>query len=181
LTESIDEPLVDYDGIWVAGLSAESGPAPPRADPFVPIGAQRSVGYQPASAHGQLDAARQAMSAWQRCTAQLVMSWPCADGDVPLQPSQLLGVPPRAHGVEVAAASADRLMVSPVRTRGVSGDPWNGHLLGRGPAAHRRQSLATASAVPFKAVAELRLGALRVSEPRPGLDRPRAARCCIVR
>ncbi len=45
LTESIDDPLIDYDGIWVAGLSAESWPAPPRADPFAPIGAQRTAGY----------------------------------------------------------------------------------------------------------------------------------------
>ncbi len=112
LTESIDDPLIEYDGIWVAGLSAESWPAPPRADPFVPIPAQRAAGYQPASAQGQLQAARQAMNAWQRCSKQLVFSWPWADGDVPLQPSELLGAKARAHGEPIAPASPDRLMSS---------------------------------------------------------------------
>ncbi len=173
LTESIDDPLIDYDGIWVAGLSAESWPAPPRADPFAPIGAQRTAGYQAASAHGQLDAARQAMSAWQRCTAQLVMSWPWADGDVPLQPSQLLGVPPRAHGAPVASASPDRLVASLRQNARRERRPAERALAW--PAGQRLKGgtkvLQLQALCPFKAVAELRLGAQRVPEPRPGLDR----------
>jgi ATP-dependent helicase/nuclease subunit B len=173
LTESTDDPLIDYDGIWVAGLSAESWPAPPRADPFAPIGAQRTAGYPPASAHGQLEAARRAMRAWQRCTSQLVMSWPWADGDVPMQPSQLLGVAPRAHGAQVASASADRLLAALRENARREARPaeralaWPvGQRLKGGTRVLQLQALC-----PFKAVAELRLGALRVPEPRPGLDR----------
>jgi ATP-dependent helicase/nuclease subunit B len=173
LTESTDDPLIEYDGIWVAGLSAESWPAPPRADPFAPIGAQRTAGYPPASAQGQLDAARQAMSAWQRCTRQLVMSWPWAEGDVPLQPSPLLGVPPRAHGAQVATASADRLVAALHQDERREPRPVERAL--DWPAGQRLKGgtrvLQLQALCPFKAVAELRLGAVRVSEPRPGLDR----------
>ena len=176
LTESTNDPLVEYDGIWVAGLSAESWPAPPRADPFVPIAAQRAAGFQPASASGQLDAARQAMAGWRRCAGQLVYSWPEADGDVPLQPSHLLGVPAPAHAAEGARgtrATADRLMAS---LRGSArGEPrpadqalaWPlGRRLAGGTKVLQLQAIC-----PFKAVAELRLGALPVPEPVPGLDR----------
>ena len=173
LTESIDDPLVDYDGIWVAGLSAESWPVPPRADPFVPIAAQRAAGFQPASAQGQLDAARQAMGTWQRCARQLILSWPWADGDVPLQPSQLLGVPARAHGVALPPASADRLMAALRQSARREPRPVE-HALAW-PAGRRLKGgtkvLQLQALCPFKAVAELRLGAVPVPEPVPGLDR----------
>ena len=176
LTESIDDPLVEYDGIWVAGLSAESWPNPPRADPFVPIAAQRAAGFPAASAHGQLAAARQALAAWRRCTPQLILSWPEADGEVTLQPSHLLDAPARAPDTQAARVqrpSGDRLMVS-LRTdarrepRPVDlGLAWPaGRRLAGGTKVLQLQSLC-----PFKAVAELRLGALPVSDPVPGLDR----------
>ena len=173
LTESIDDPLVDYDGIWAAGLSAESWPAPPRPDPFVPIAAQRAAGFRAASAQGQLDAAREVIGTWQRRTQQLVLSWPSADGDVPLQPSKLLGVPARAHGVAVAAASADRLMASLRQSAQRELRPAE-HALAW-PAGRRLKGgtkvLQLQALCPFKAVAELRLGAVSVPEPVPGLDR----------
>jgi ATP-dependent helicase/nuclease subunit B len=176
LTESIDDPLVEYDGIWVAGLSAESWPNPPRADPFVPIAAQRAAGFPGASAQGQLDAARQAMAAWRRCTRQLVLSWPEADGEVTLQPSHLLGAParaPYAEGAHVARASVDRLMDS-LRT-GARREPRPPDLGLTWPAGRRLAGgtnvLQLQSLCPFKAVAELRLGAVPVQDPVPGLDR----------
>ncbi len=173
LTESIDDPLIEYDGIWVAGLSAENWPAPPRADPFLPIAAQRAAGYEPASAQGQLIAARQAMVAWQRCTPQLVLSWPWADGDVPLQPSQLLGAKPRAHGEPLAPASPDRLLTSLRQNARRERRPPD-HALAW-PAGQRLRGgtkvLQLQSLCPFKAVAELRLGAHAVLVPVPGLNR----------
>ncbi len=173
LTESIEDPLVEYDGIWVAGLSAENWPAPPRADPFVPIAAQRSAGFQPASAHGQLEAARLAMNAWQRCAGRLVLSWPWADGDVPMQPSQLLGARPRAHGAEDAPACADRLLAALRQSAAREARPAERALAW--PAGRRLRGgtrvLQLQALCPFKAVAELRLGAVALNEPRPGLDR----------
>ena len=172
LTASVDDPLVEYDGIWVAGLSAESWPAPPRPDPFVPIAAQRAAGFRPASAHGQLDAAREAIGRWQRCTKQLVLSWPWADGDVPLQPSKLLGAPARARG-GAAAASADRLMISLRQSTQRELRPAE-HALAWPPGRRLKggtRVLQLQALCPFKAVAELRLGAVPVPEPVPGLDR----------
>jgi probable DNA repair protein len=173
LTEAIDDPLVAYDGIWVAGLNAESWPAPPRADPFVPIAVQRAAGFQPASAHGQLERAQQAMAAWRRCAGQLMLSWPESDADVPLQPSHLLGVPARARDAASIPPRADRLLAAlqqqahRERRPADPALPWPaGQRLSGGVKALQLQALC-----PFKAVGELRLGALPVAEPVPGLDR----------
>ena len=177
LTDSIDDPLVDYDGIWVAGLSADHWPTAPRADPFIPIAAQRAAGYPSASALGQLDAARQAMTAWRRCTRELVYSWPEAEGDVPLQPSSLLGVPARSYdseGARAATCATPDRVVSRLRQHARLEQRPVERALGW-PAGRRltggTRVLELQALCPFKAVAELRLGALSVPEPLPGLDR----------
>jgi len=173
LTESLDDPLVTYDGIWVAGLSADQWPAPARADPFIPIVAQREAGLPGASAEAQLQRARHALTAWQRCATQLVLSWPEGEGDVSLQPSPLLAVPARAHRASEIRRSTDPLLLALQRSavreprapdRAL---PWTAtQRLAGGIRALQLQVLC-----PFKAVAEHRLRATALSEPSPGLDR----------
>src|SRR2546430_10890998 len=52
------DPVVRYDGIWVAGLHAEAFPQPPQPDPFLPLGAQVASGVPSASATHRLAQAR---------------------------------------------------------------------------------------------------------------------------
>ncbi|MGH8232136.1 MAG: hypothetical protein ACRESY_09965, partial [Steroidobacteraceae bacterium] len=54
VTASLDDPVVRYDGIWVAGLSADLWPAPAQPDPLLPPLAQQQWGLPEASAAGQL-------------------------------------------------------------------------------------------------------------------------------
>ena len=174
LTDSLDDPLVPYDGIWVAGLGAERWPAPPRPDPFIPISVQRAAGLPQASAQGQLAAARQAMDAWRRCAGQLVLSWPETDGDVVLQPSSLVA-PPRNRDDAFAALPplADPLLAA-VR-RGAAREvraPQRALAWSRQrPLPRGTRTLELQSLCPFRAAAELRLGAAPVAEPVPGVDR----------
>ena len=53
LTESHDDPVVRYDGIWVAGLDAAQWPPPPRPDVFIPLRLQVAAGVPWASAAAQ--------------------------------------------------------------------------------------------------------------------------------
>ncbi len=173
LTASLDDPLVGYEGIWVAGLGAEQWPAPPRPDPFIPIAVQRAAGLPQASPQGQLESAQRAMLAWRRCATQLVMTWPESEGDVDLQPSGLVSRP-RGRGEPHAAAAvlADPLYAAvraaavrePRATDQAHGWPRERPLPG-GTRALQLQSLC-----PFRAVAELRLDAAALNEPAPGLD-----------
>ena len=174
LSASIDDPLVTYEGIWVAGLGAETWPAALYPDPFVPLAVQRAAGVPQTSPQGQLKTAQRSMAAWQRSTAHLVLSWPQFDGEVPLRPSSLfaknadsiptgLDLPAYFDPLVTALRAsgrrerrpADQALAWPV-----------GLKLAGGTKALQLQSLC-----PFRAVAELRLGAAPVAEPVPGLDR----------
>jgi len=150
---------------------------PSRPDPFLPIAAQRELGLPAASPHGQLLAAQRAMFAWGRCARELVYSWPEFEGEVPLEPSALLAPVPRPlpDSAERAQAvpCADRLVQAIHRSARLEPRPAE-----RASAWPRQQllpggtrSLQLQSLCPFRAVAELRLGAIRVPEPVPGLDR----------
>jgi len=169
LTESTGDPLVPYEGIWVTSLGAERWPAAPRPDPFIPIAVQRAAGLPQSSAPGQLGQAQQALAAWARCAGgRLVLSWPGSDGDVALQPSSLV-----AAGAATPPPLADPLLAALRRA------------VVREPRAHPRalawqreqplpggtRTLELQSLCPFRAAAELRLGAAPVAEPVPGLDR----------
>ncbi len=174
LTDSLEDPVVNYQGIWVAGMVAGLWPVPPRPDPFVPFAVQRAAAIPAASPQGQLVCAQQAMSAWRRCAGQLVLSWPEADGEVVLQPSSLMA-PPRS-GADLPAAPAalvDPLLAAIRDQAGREPRPGDGALAWHAdqtlPGGTR--SLQLQSLCPFRAVAELRLRAARVRDPVPGLDR----------
>src|SRR6185437_3265173 len=59
------DPVAHYDGVWVAGLAAESFPQPVAPDPFLPLAAQIAAGWPAASAAGRLEEARALIAAWR--------------------------------------------------------------------------------------------------------------------
>jgi probable DNA repair protein len=159
-----DDPLVRYDGIWVCGCDAARLPAPPAAEAFIPLGVQLAAGIPAASAEGQLALARAALGAWRAATPELILSWARTDEDAEQGPSSLLaggtswdGAPPEATvGVAGSLASiAD-----------ADGPPWpRGRRLRGGV-----QALQWQAECPFRAFAQLRLGAVRMAEPAAGVD-----------
>jgi len=90
LTDSHDDPVVHYDGIWVAGLDASQWPAPPRPDAFIPLRLQVAAGVPAASAAGQVRVARHSFEQWRATTGLLVCSWAALDGDAHRSVSPLL-------------------------------------------------------------------------------------------
>ena len=62
------DPVVVYDGIWVASLSADVLPQPLAPDPFLPLHAQRQAGLPAASAAGRRAEAQALLAAWRRGT-----------------------------------------------------------------------------------------------------------------
>ncbi len=61
ISAALADPVVLYDGIWVAGLHAEAFPQPVQPDPFLPLPVQIAAGIPAASAGGRLaEAARSA-------------------------------------------------------------------------------------------------------------------------
>lgn len=90
ISSTLADPVVLYDGIWVAGLHAEAFPQPVQPDPFLSLPAQIASGIPAASAAGRLAEARGLLTAWRAATDTLVLSVPSRAEDLELLPSPLL-------------------------------------------------------------------------------------------
>jgi ATP-dependent helicase/nuclease subunit B len=170
LTESHADPLVHYDGIWVAGLDAAQWPPAPRPDVFIPLRLQVAAGVPWASAAAQTRAARESLAAWRSSTGQLVCSWSRLEGDAHRTQSPLL-----AHLRErTEYASPERvlpLVMALHRPELEAIDDVDGVRVDTSvPVAGGVKSLTLQAECGFHSYGELRLAAERLEEPAPGLD-----------
>lgn len=162
-----DDPIVRYDGVWVAGLTADAWPASSLPDPFIPLPALREAGVPTIDTGAQLAAARASLEAWQAAAEALVLSTPTASGDTLLAPSPLLLAWPRR------AASPHAIGWPPRKRRELAleviedftGRAWPA----REPLPGGTRSIELQAACPFRAHAELQLGATALDAPVPGI------------
>jgi probable DNA repair protein len=182
VTASLDDPIACYDGIWVAGLSADIWPPAAQPDPLLPLMLQRDAGLPEASAGGQLRLALQRMRQWQRRSRHCVWSWPRSEAELPRAASPLLGVAPAAvpgpapatdlSGAALSGAGFDLqawlVAQAPALQawRDVNGPAWAPE---RAPGGGIKL-LELQSLCPFRSFAELRLQARPLPQPRPGID-----------
>ncbi len=178
LSPALDDPIVRYDGIWLAGLTADTWPPPARPDPFIPLPLQRAAGIPVATAAGQLQRARQLQQSWRAAAGQCIASWASSDDELQADPSPLLpvaeGAWQRAGGEPGVSAEAW------VAAAAVPLQPWRD---GPAPRWGRAGSLPGGTRLlelqarcPFRSVAQLRLGAEPMPEPQPGIDARRRGR-----
>ena len=165
------DPVMRYDGVWVAGLSADSFPQPVAPDPFLPLPAQIAAGWPAASASGRLQEARALIAAWRACGAQLVLSAPARAQDIELLQSPLLA-PWRAAEPPFSKPRAPIWLPARLHRPGLLtewrddvGVPWNPQL----PLPSGTRSLELQNQCPFRAYAELRLGSQQLGLPEPGI------------
>lgn len=170
VTASLDAPLVAYDAIWVCGLTSNTWPAPPRVDPFVPWYLQREAGVEAASPAGCLALARRQLEAWRSATRMLVLSFAREEDGASRSPSPLL------HGFHLERASASRAVLAR-RIAAVAPD-LERYTDGRGRAWSAQRTVPGGSRAltllndcPFRAYAELQLGAVERAAAEEGLDR----------
>ncbi|HUL18682.1 MAG TPA: hypothetical protein VLV29_05385, partial [Steroidobacteraceae bacterium] len=91
VSPDLTDPVVRYDGLWVASLSADVLPRPLTPDPFLPIAAQRAAGIPQASEAARMAQGRALLRAWRTATADLTLSVPAREKDLELLPSALVG------------------------------------------------------------------------------------------
>ena len=166
LSPMLADPVVHYDGIWVASLSAEVLPQPLAPNPFLPLASQAEAGVPAASRAGRRRQAAGLLAAWRAATPDLVLSVPARSHDLELLPSTLLGA--------LTDAPAAPSLWLPLRLRGTGaigtidddqGPPWNP--LTPLPAGTRAITLQ--NSCPFRAFVELRLGAVQPEHAEPGI------------
>jgi len=170
LTDSHDDPVVRYDGIWVAGLDAAQWPAPPRPDVFIPFGLQVQAGIPAASAAGQTGVARASLAAWRGSTTRLVCSWARLEGDAHRSPSPLLAraggnpdQPPANALPDLARATWPAQLELLEDEQGIAIDTSRTVAGGVRP-------LQLQAECAFHAYAEMRLAAQPLEAPSPGID-----------
>jgi ATP-dependent helicase/nuclease subunit B len=170
LTDAHDDPLVHYDGIWVAGLDASQWPAPARPDVFIPTMSQIAAGVPWATAKGQSLVARGSFAAWRARTGNLICSWAALDGDAHRTPSPLLA---RIGGATDYSPEATYRPLAALWTGAETeplvddaGIPWNRALQVVGGV----KTLELQAECGFHAYGELRLNARVLEDPEPGID-----------
>jgi len=160
---------MEFDHLWVLGLSDETWPRAPRPNPFLPADLQRAAGVPQGSAAGMLDLARRLTGEWLSCAGEVVLSHPLREDDREFKPSPLIvAVPERTlalpdyasyrgavHDLREIDHSAD-VQVPPLGAAAA---------VGGGTAVIRDQA-----ACPFRAFAFHRLGAASLEAPHAGLD-----------
>lgn len=162
---------MNFDALWVCGLEATGWPPPAAPDPFLPRHLQVRHGLPRASAALAAEQSRRVFDRLIASAPQVILSVPEVERDAPLLPSPLLvGVPDLGHPVlwsEPRAAAAQYARRPPLEIlRDGAMPPVAGAAAQRGGA----RLLELQSACPFRAQAELRLGARALDEPAVGVD-----------
>ncbi len=170
LSSQLADPIVQYDGIWVAGLYADVWPAPVQPDAFIPLPSQIAAGVPAASAAGRAAEARSLMSAWAAATSELVLSAPTRADDVQLSPSPLVArfATPSDESSKTLSLWLPQRLRRDAQTEVVedaAGITWDiSRALPSGTRSVELQNLC-----PFRAYAELRLGSTPLEAPEPGV------------
>jgi len=163
---------LEFDHLWVMGLTDDAWPLAARPNPFVPVTLQRSAGVPQADPSSSLELDRRITSGWMRAADEVVFSHSRMKGESELSPSPLIA--------GIAAAKLEDLRIAPapslrdaIRRAGTietlddsrAPPPPAGAVSG-GTGLFRDQG-----ACPFRALAKYRLGCGDPPEsPRPGLD-----------
>lgn len=176
VTAATADPIVTYDGIWVAGLHEAAFPPAARADPFLPRSLQREFLVIDSDPDALLQRARRELDAWQRCAVELRLSFARTDDGAdqaispllrawPIVDAALRPTPPRARAARWIReqSGSDAALQAFADTRGIAvGD---GERLRGGTGL-----LSSYNQCAFRGYAELRLGARAEEEPAAGID-----------
>ena len=161
-----------FDHLWVAGLTDEAWPGPPSPDPFLPIRLQREAGVPRCSPERELAFATLLTERLLASSPEVVLSYPAQEGDRELTPSPLIQrvavtTPEQLPSADIATcADAIRDSAAVEQLVDEQGPPLGEEAWARGGTRVFKHQ----AACPFRAFAELRLGAEDLEVPAPGLD-----------
>ncbi len=171
LTASFADPILRYEGIWVSGLHAGAIPQQARFDPFIPVALQRQAGIMAADAAALVGQAQQALATLCRSSREFIVSAPHHAEDTELAASPLLAPYAQeryAAAVQEAAdlSQAIRAARRTERYEDEPGLPWAAAV----PLPAGTRAIELQSRCPFRAYAQLRLGADPLESPLPGIS-----------
>lgn len=164
---------MQFDHLWIMGLTDDVWPPPPRPNPLLPAALQRRHGVPHASAERELAFAQEVTTRLLTSAPRIVVSHALRDGERDLRVSPLIAALPATPDAVTAAETpqtyVQRIHVSLSSLEAVEDAqappvPQGTRVRG-GTGVFKQQA-----ACPFRAFAEYRLGAVALDEPEPGLD-----------
>ena len=160
-----------FDALWVCGLDAGQWPSPQSPDPFLPRSWQLRRGVPGATPEITAAAARRSFERLRGSAGEVIFSVPAFEDEAPLLPSALLAdVPPSELPESWPAPAPSRAIFAARPACEASGDGTLPPFATGADAPGGARLLELQSACPFRAAAELRLGARALEEPSRGLD-----------
>ncbi|HXQ30431.1 MAG TPA: PD-(D/E)XK nuclease family protein [Steroidobacteraceae bacterium] len=167
--DRLENAGLPFEGLWVAGLTADRFPAAAAPNPFLPQSLQRARSMPAATPEATLREAREALAGWQLATPELVLSSARQDGETRLLRSGLVPAAPELSPPAIIPARA-----AEIRARAEL-VPWSdGTLPPLAPGLRIEggvRVLELQSQCPFLAASEARLGAVPLESPGTGLPR----------
>jgi ATP-dependent helicase/nuclease subunit B len=146
-----------FDHLWISGADDQTWPAPAHPHPFLPLALQVERCLPHSSPEREFEFARRTFERLKASAPDIVVSWPLRSGDVELLPSPLLEGLPEGGFESAPVKPAATIELEQIVDE--SGPPVETRRPRGGTHVIRLQS-----ACPFRAFADLRLGAWR-SDP----------------
>ncbi len=167
--DAYDDPGVHFDSLWVAGLTASTWPRPITVDPLLPIEIQRKLGMPGVTPESRVAEAQGVIGRWRAAADTLVLSWPQFENDTEGDGTALLPADAPPLAPSPPAPTRERLAFANARLEAVPEEPPSA--FPAQPAKGGARVLELQAQCPFRAFAELRLGAAPFEEPEAGFDR----------
>lgn len=164
------DPWLTYDAVWIAGLDAQSWPAPTAPLPLLPVPLQREYGVVAASADAQRRLAADLQGRWLARARSGVYSCAAAADGAGAAPSPLL---PRAALTVLEDGATPRPLwrrASRLAPAFDSRDDSSAPPFGADEATQGVATLQAQSRCAFRGFATTRLGAVALELPLPGFN-----------
>lgn len=172
VTGILETAGLHFDALWVMGLTDTVLPGRVQHNPFLPVELQRQQQMPHSSVQHENNYARLTMQRLTGAASQVVLSYPCRDGDMSLRPSPFISEHlPDDYTVvavdeEVIAEAKVLDLESLLDEVGASLNPADApHEVKGGTSIVKEQALC-----PFRAYAHYRLRVRALESPQAGLD-----------
>lgn len=160
---------INFDQLWIMGLTSQNWPPAPQPNPFIPIQLQRELNMPHASSERELQFCRLLTDRFARSATNIIYSYPLQEQD------QLLSVSPLIqHVTEITLADLNLPKFTPYNKKNIRSKPITAK---HAPKVTAEELILGGSkiwqlqaACPFRAFAECRLHAKEKTEPKFGLD-----------
>ena len=161
---------LEFDALWVSGLTDDVWPMRARPNPFLPPALQKKAGIPEASPDKTLERCKSITQGWIEAADEVVMSHPAHEDDRVLLGSPLIcGVSSLLETPQTKSVARYRDLIFSARRTQTFADDLAPALATSNPRGGTR-ILVDQSACPFRAFARHRLRAEGLEEPQEGLD-----------